>query len=79
MNSIIYVLCLSFAYMNMCHIADIPCMSTLDSVLVNSFLESFIYSNTVQPRYNAPHYSAVFSITRSCHGSQNDYFALCLL
>ena len=34
---------------------------------------------TVQPRYNAPHYSAVFSITQSCHGSQNDYFAICLL
>ena len=35
--------------------------------------------STVQPRYNAPHYSEVFSITRSCHGSQNDYFAICLL
>ena len=34
---------------------------------------------TVQPRYNVPHYSADFSITRSCHGSQNDYFAICLL
>ena len=39
---------------------------------------SFIHI-TVQPRYNAPLYSAVFNITRPCHGSQNDYFAVCLL
>ena len=34
---------------------------------------------TVQPHYNAPHYSAVFNITRPCHGSQINYFAICLL
>ena len=34
---------------------------------------------TVQPHYNAPHYSAVFNMTRPCHGSQIKYFAICLL
>ena len=34
---------------------------------------------TVQPHYNASHYSAVFNITQSCHGSQINYFAICLL
>ena len=34
---------------------------------------------TVQPHYNTPHYSAVFNITRPCHGSEIDYFAICLL
>ena len=34
---------------------------------------------TVQPHYNAPHYSAVFNITRPWHGSQINYFAICLL
>ena len=38
-----------------------------------------INNGTVQPHYNAPHYSAVFNITRPCHGSQNDYFVICLL
>ena len=33
---------------------------------------------TLQPHYNAPHYNAVFNITRPCHGSQVDYFAICL-
>ena len=31
-------------------------------------------NGTVQPHYNVPHYSAVFNITRSCHGSRNDCF-----
>ena len=31
--------------------------------------------NTVQPHYNAPHYSAVFIITRPFH----DSFAICLI
>ena len=35
--------------------------------------------STVQLHYNTPHYNAVFNITRPCHGSQNDYFAICLL
>ena len=34
---------------------------------------------TVQPHYNAPHYSAVFNITRPCHGSQINYFVIYLL
>ena len=34
---------------------------------------------TVQPHYNTPHYSAVFNITRPCHGSQINYFVICLL
>ena len=34
---------------------------------------------TVQPHYNAPHYSAVFNITLSCHGSRIDYFVIYLL
>ena len=25
-----------------------------------------------------PHYSAVFNVTWPCHGSENDYFAICL-
>ena len=33
---------------------------------------------TLHPHYNAPHYDAVFNITRPCHGSQVDYFAICL-
>ena len=36
-------------------------------------------SSTVQPHYNMPHYMAVFDIKQSCHGSQNDYFAISLL
>ena len=35
--------------------------------------------STGQPHYNASHYSAVFNITQSCHGSQINYFAICLL
>ena len=35
--------------------------------------------STVQPHYNAPHYSAVFNITRPCHGSQINYFVIYLL
>ena len=36
---------------------------------------------TLKPHYNAPHYNAVFNITlyEPYHGSQNDYFAICLL
>ena len=34
--------------------------------------------NTLRPHYNAPHYNAVFNITRPCHGSQVEYFAICL-
>ena len=36
-------------------------------------------THTVQPHYNVAHYSAVFNITRPCHGSRNDYFAICVL
>ena len=36
------------------------------------------FKNTLQPRYNAPHYNAVFNITRPCHGSQIDYFTISL-
>ena len=36
------------------------------------------YDNTLQPHYSMPHYKAVFNITRPCHGSQMDYFAICL-
>ena len=35
--------------------------------------------NTVQPHYNAPHYSAVFNITQPCHGSQINYCVIYLL
>ena len=44
-----------------------------------SFLVYLMISDTVRPHNNTPHYKAVFNITRPCHGSQNDYFAICLL
>ena len=33
----------------------------------------------VRPHYNAPHYNAVFIITRPCYGSQYDCFTICQL
>ena len=33
---------------------------------------------TLQPHYNIPHYNAIFNIIRPCHGSQIDYFTICL-
>ena len=42
------------------------------------FVFSGLVSCTLQPHYNAPHYNAVFIITQPCHGSQVDYFAICL-
>ena len=48
----------------------------------NSLLEVCAYkilsTNTLQPHYNTPHYNAVFIITRPCHGSEIDYFTICL-
>ena len=41
-------------------------------------LQSAVSISTLQPHYNPPHYNAVFNITRPCHGSQVDYFAICL-
>ena len=41
-------------------------------------IAAVVLSCTLQPHYNAPHYNAVFNITRPCHGSQVDYFAICL-
>ena len=41
------------------------------------FYRSEIHS-TFQPCNNVPHYKAVFNITLPCHGSQIDYFALCV-
>ena len=35
-------------------------------------------ANTLQPHYNAHHYNAVFNITQPFHGSQIDYFTVCL-
>ena len=35
-------------------------------------------ASTVQPHYNAPHYSVVFNITQPCSGSQKDYIAIFL-
>ena len=38
-----------------------------------------VFLPTVQLHYNVSHYSVVFDITQLCHGSQNDYYALCAL
>ena len=39
----------------------------------------YILLSIDQPHDNTPHFRAVFNITQPCRGSQNDYFAVCLL
>ena len=38
----------------------------------------FVKISTLQPHYNAPHYNTVFNIMWPYHGSQIDYFTICL-
>ena len=42
---------------------------------------AFAFANTGKPHYmyNVPHYNVVSNTTTPCHGSQNDYFVICLL
>ena len=51
-------------------------MDQVDTLPVSRYWSEV--SCTLRPHYNAPHYNAVFNITRPCHGSQVEYFAICL-
>ena len=37
-----------------------------------------VHRSTLQPHYNASHYNVVSIISQLCHGSQIDYFAICM-
>ena len=48
---------------------------------LNFKFQSKIHNNfldTLQPHYNTPQNNAFFNIAWSWHGSQTDYFAICL-
>ena len=61
---------------------NIDCGYTLECNARNEYPQSMFWSKnkknryTLQLQYNAPHYNAVFNITRPCYGSQIYYFAI---
>ena len=59
-------------------------LTVADQFILRIILTSFLLYRhqyitcTLQPHYNAPHYNAVFNITRPFHGSQIDNFTISL-